>query len=483
MLRRQQDAHQALPEERGARVKPVHASGTQQASGAQQVSSTRQAQGTWQASGMRQAQSAQQASSMHQASNARQSQGTSRKSTGRKKLSKRQRATRVLGVLALLLGLCIFAYPSVSNYLFQQAQGSLIQLQATAVSATSQETLDAMYAAAVEYNERLFDTRTVITDPFDDDTALVTDEEYESLLNLEGNGIMATITIPAIDVQLVIYHGTSDDVLQQGVGHLQGSSLPVGGESTHVVLAGHTGLPNAQIFDDIDQLEVGDYFIITVLGRELAYSITSIEIVLPEETDSLVIQEGEDLVTLVTCTPYGINSHRLLVHAERCEIPDEWLNGDVTISDGLSSLVDRALLPSILIGLALALVIIIVCRLISRLRAHRAAQRAASAGAARFAGEAVLTGEAARSGGGAAVGAGGLAPPHAAGSTSSASSGGRARAVILPEVLPDEYGYGAAAPAAPSAPPSTSSSAPSPSTPPGGYDSGAQESGGGRFHG
>ena len=166
----------------------------------------------------------------------------------------------------------------------------------------------------------------VVSDPFDPNNSTPSDEEYAEVLNLAGDGVMGQLVIPSIGVNLPIYHGVSDDQLLCGVGHLPTTSLPIGGPSTHCVLAGHTGLPSAKILGDIDQLKEGDWFIIRVLGEDHAYRVTSTEVVLPTETQSLVTQDGRDLVTLVTCTPYGVNTHRLLVHAERCEVPQEWLD-------------------------------------------------------------------------------------------------------------------------------------------------------------
>lgn len=278
----------------------------------------------------------------------------------------------LVAVLALVLGVLCVAYPIVSNLIAQGRQREVIASYSEAVDNTDEEELADALAEAQSYNERLRSSRAVVTDPFDENADRVTDEDYENALNVNGDGVMGYITIPAISVYLPIYHGTSDDVLEQGVGHLQGTSLPIGGESTHAVLSGHTGLPSMKVFDDLDQLEVGDYFVITVLGEDLAYEVTSIETVLPDETDSLAIQEGEDLVTLVTCTPYGVNTHRLLVHAERCELPDEWLQkGDEAIPDGYSAPADRALLPSVLIGLALAAAVIGFHALIVRIRRGR----------------------------------------------------------------------------------------------------------------
>ena len=292
-------------------------------------------------------------------------------------------------MIALLVGVAVFCYPMVSNYLHEQNTSHVVAEQVDAVSGADPATLEAERQKAIAYNEKLLNSRTVVTDPFDPDAQRVTDEEYESVLNLAGDGVMGTITIPKIKVELPIYHGTSDEVLEKGVGHLQETSVPIGGESTHSVLSGHTGLPSAKIFDNLDQLEAGDYFVITVLGEDHAYRVTSTEVVLPDQTDSLVIQPGKDLCTLVTCTPYGINTHRLLVHAERCEVPDEWLDkGDADFPAGYSNPPDKALLPSVLIGLALALAVIGGYAAVSKVTKRRAARRAAEqrAMAARMAG-------------------------------------------------------------------------------------------------
>ena len=146
---------------------------------------------------------------------------------------------------------------------------------------------------------------------------------YESTLDVTGTGIMGYITIEKIGVELPIYHGTSDAVLQVAAGHLEGTSLPVGGASTHAVISAHRGLPSAKLFTNLDQLEVGDTFTITVLDRTLTYEVDNISIVLPTETDSLKVSEGKDYVTLMTCTPYGINTHRLLVRGRRITTPDK----------------------------------------------------------------------------------------------------------------------------------------------------------------
>lgn len=192
----------------------------------------------------------------------------------------------------------------------------------SAIANMTQEDYSAYFEAADAYNAAVaeLDFPLMYYDTLDEREDL---EKYEDILNVDGNGIFGYINIDKIGVQLPIYHGTEASVLNVAVGHLQGSSVPSGGESTHIVLSAHRGLPSAKLFTDLDELEVGDAFTITVLDRVLTYQVHDIEIVLPNEVDSLYVQEGEDLCTLVTCTPYGINTHRLLVHAHRVETVEE----------------------------------------------------------------------------------------------------------------------------------------------------------------
>ena len=284
---------------------------------------------------------------------------------------RRSRRGVFIALFALLLGFVFITYPFVSNFVNQAREHSVINATDDAVAKAREDTLAAEREKAITYNQQLLDGRAVVTDPFDPDAERPTDEDYDNVLNLSGDGVMATINIPKIHVELPIYHTTDTDVLEHGVGHLEGTSVPIGGESTHCVLSGHTGLPSMKIFDNLDQLEVGDYFVISVLGEDHAYRVTSVEVVLPDETDSLVIEQGRDLCTLVTCTPYGVNTHRLLVHAERCELPAEWLDkGDADFPSGYTEPPDKALLPSVLLGLLLAALVIGAYVLVSKLRSR-----------------------------------------------------------------------------------------------------------------
>ena len=196
-----------------------------------------------------------------------------------------------MAVLVFVLGAALIAYPYVSDYVHKQQQHEVISVQDEVVESADVDKLADEMARAQDYNKRLLSSKTVVTDPFDPDAQRVTSEEYESLLNLNGDGVMGTLVIPKIDLQMPIYHYTNDEELQEGVGHMEATSLPVGGPSTHAVLAGHNGLPMVKIFDRLDELEVGDYFVIEVLGEDHAYRVTGKETVLPEETPSIPAPE------------------------------------------------------------------------------------------------------------------------------------------------------------------------------------------------
>lgn len=225
--------------------------------------------------------------------------------------------TTLLLVVILLAGLSLLLYPSFSNYWNSLHQTQAITAYAENVAALDELQYDACWQAARMYNQTL---------PGRDTAFALTEEqqaEYDSLLDISGLGIMGYIEIPEINCSLPIYHGTAESVLQVAVGHLEWSSLPVGGEGTHCVLSGHRGLPSAKLFTHLDQLREGDTFLLRVLDEVLTYEVDQILIVEPQETAALTIQSGEDLCTLVTCTPYGINSHRLLVRGHRVENAEE----------------------------------------------------------------------------------------------------------------------------------------------------------------
>ena len=232
-------------------------------------------------------------------------------------MKKKGNFINVLLVLILHAGLSLLLYPSVSNYWNSLHQTRAIATYAEEVANLDNDAYDQLWQDAASYNQSLL-TRS--------NTYLLSDEqkaEYERLLDVSGLGVMGYIEIPEIDVSLPIYHGTEESVLQIAVGHLEWSSLPVGGESTHCVLSGHRGLPSAKLFTNLDKLREGDTFLLRVLDEVLTYEVDQILIVEPRETAALHIVEGEDYCTLVTCTPYGVNTHRLLVRGHRIENIEE----------------------------------------------------------------------------------------------------------------------------------------------------------------
>ena len=225
----------------------------------------------------------------------------------------KQTLSTLLLVLVFLVGLSLLLYPTVSDYWNSLHQSRAIASYAEQVATLDNAAYDALWAEARAYN----DTLRTKTDRF-----TLTDEElaeYNATLNVPGTNVIGYIEIPKIDCYLPIYHGTDEATLQVGVGHLEGSSLPVGGAGTHCVLSGHRGLPSAKLFTDLDQLAEGDTFVLYVLDETLTYQVDQIRIVEPQEVDELAIQDGQDYCTLVTCTPYGINTHRLLVRGHRVE--------------------------------------------------------------------------------------------------------------------------------------------------------------------
>jgi sortase A len=233
-----------------------------------------------------------------------------------KKTLKKQ-IPNVLFGLIFLVGLGIFLYPSVSNYINSKNQSRAIINYQDALSKISEEDYSKIWKEAYAYNEELSTKPLSFT--LDEDEL----KEYMSILDPMGSGVMGYIEIENIGVNLPIYHGTEEKVLQVGIGHLEGTSFPTGTTSTHAVLSGHRGLPSAKLFTDLDQMIVGDTFLLHILDQTFAYQVDQINIVLPEETQDLAIVDGKEYVTLVTCTPYGVNTHRLLVRAKRVDYSEE----------------------------------------------------------------------------------------------------------------------------------------------------------------
>ena len=218
----------------------------------------------------------------------------------------------ILLVLMLFIGVCVLLYPSLSQYWNSKTQTRAVENYQDILDSLKEEDYSALFGQAEDYNAALFQ----LEDPLYDFSQL---EGYDEILDVSGTGIMGYISIPKIGIELPVYHGTSPEVLNIACGHLQGTSFPVGGENTHPLLSAHRGLPHARLFTDLDKMEIGDVFTFTVLDRVVTYQVDQIKVIRPDEIDDVRIIEGEDHCTLLTCTPYGINSHRLLVRGTRIE--------------------------------------------------------------------------------------------------------------------------------------------------------------------
>lgn len=255
----------------------------------------------------------------------------------------------IILIAVFLTGLSLVLYPSFSDYWNSFHQSRAVASYAQDVADLDNETYQAIWKAAEQYNTRLFESGHGLT--------LTPEEqkEYEKQLAVSNTGIMAYIEIPKINCSLAIYHGTDDAVLQVGVGHLEGTSLPVGGKSTHCVLSGHRGLPSAKLFSNLDKLAEGDLFMIRTLDETLTYEVDQILIVLPEEVGALSIVEGKDYCTLVTCTPYGVNTHRLLVRGHRV---DNVNSDDIRVTADAMQIEAVVAAPAVAVPLLLLLLLI-----------------------------------------------------------------------------------------------------------------------------
>lgn len=241
----------------------------------------------------------------------------------------------VVLIMFFAAGLLIFNYPVISTLYNQLHQGTVMATYDKNLARLKEEELERYYEEAKDYNEKLAQTGEQLRDAFSQE-GKEDDEEYLRVLDMEESGVMGSVEIPDINLYLPVYHGTASDVLKTGIGHLEGSSIPVGGADTHSILTGHRGLPQAELFTNLDQIENGDIFYIHILQKTLAYKVYNIEVIEPENTEHLVIEKGRDLLTLLTCTPYGINSHRLLIHGERTEYTeDETVTGSVSRKENL----------------------------------------------------------------------------------------------------------------------------------------------------
>lgn len=269
---------------------------------------------------------------------------------------KKSRLPTVILILVFVAGLCLLLYPTVSNYWNSLHQSTAINHYLSDVDTLDEEEYEALLEEAREYNRSLLGRSNQFT--LSDQQA----SEYPKLPYVSKDGVMGVVEIPSIDVTLPIYHGTSASTLQRAVGHLEWTSLPVGGESTHCVLSGHRGLPSSKLFTDLDEVAVGDVFCVRVLNETFTYEVDQILIVEPADTTALQITEGKDYCTLVTCTPYGINTHRILVRGHRIENAEEarliQISADAVMIEPL------LVAPAVFVGLLL--IILIVVALTSR---------------------------------------------------------------------------------------------------------------------
>lgn len=280
------------------------------------------------------------------------------KESRKKKKKKRFSFSTLILVLILLAGLGVLLYPTVSDWWNSMHATQAIATYTDAVEKLSKKQKEEMLNAAREYNRSLANGANFG----------LTDEEYaeyESLLDITGTGIMGYIQIPSIGVNLPVYHGVEESVLQIAVGHVPGSSLPVGGKRTHAVLSGHRGLPSAKLFSELDKLKEGDIFTVTVLDRMISYQADQIRIVLPEETDELAIVDGKDYCTLVTCTPYGINTHRILLRGHRIKN----INGDIAITAEATRIPNYIVIPAV--GIPILFLMLVIMLIYYRRRGPR----------------------------------------------------------------------------------------------------------------
>ena len=262
----------------------------------------------------------------------------------------KNKISTILLVLAFLAGLSLLLYPTVSDWWNSMHASKAVADYNVEVSDLTEQEYEKILEAATEYNKALLNR---------DDSLSLTEElkeQYEELLNFNDDGMMGYVEIPNINVSLPIYHGTDDSVLQIAAGHLEWSSLPVGGESTHCVLSGHRGLPSAKLFTNLDKLKEGDTFVLRILNEVLTYEVDQILIVEPEDTEALQIEEGKDLCTLVTCTPYGINTHRLLVRGHRIENESE----TIRVTSDAIQIDTRIVAPIVALPILLILLIILL---------------------------------------------------------------------------------------------------------------------------
>lgn len=278
----------------------------------------------------------------------------------KKNKKKGSKFLNILIALIFIAGAGIFTYPTISNLWNEYRNAQLVSKYNESVGELTNEQYEKLWQEAQEYNDE--HSVNTIVDAFDEEDEYTLSHPYDEVLDPNGDGLMGSIEIPKLNLTLAIYHGLGTDVLEKGIGHVEGTSLPIGGESTHAVLAGHRGLPSAKLFTDLDQMELGDIFLIHVLDRTLAYKVDQIKTVLPEESDELAIIEGEDHVTLVTCTPYGVNTHRLLVRGIRTEYTEDQEVEETAIE----KIAKLDPVKVMMVGLVILIILIIIIYIIVR---------------------------------------------------------------------------------------------------------------------
>jgi sortase A len=281
----------------------------------------------------------------------------------------KRKIANVLFALLFLIGFGVLTYPTISNQWNTYRQSQLISGYKDVIDTMEPEDFEREWELAESFNETLTQNN-VYGDVFGEDDSDLKDSDYWKVLNVGGDGIMGYLSIPKINIELSIYHGTGDEELQTGVGHLNGTKLPIGGEGTHSVLAAHRGLPSARLFTDIDQLEKGDKFYIHVLDEVLAYEVDQILDMVDKDDQetlesALQIEEGEDYVTLFTCTPYGVNSHRLLVRGTRVAYNGEEEVSE-SVSDSMLKSIQNYYMLYLIMGLAITILVIVIMKFLFR---------------------------------------------------------------------------------------------------------------------
>ena len=277
---------------------------------------------------------------------------------------KRRQIMSIIGlVLVFLLALGLMLYPIISTRINAKYASEIQTTYEAVIEDTDNRELLAAKNAATRYNESITPGATD-TESYSQEALLAASQNYQELLNVAGDGIIGYVQIPKISVQLPIYHGTNNDSLDRGIGHLLGSSLPVGGDSTHSILTAHSGMASQKMFSDLPQLEVGDVFYLKVLGETLAYQVDQINTVLPHDTTYLGIEQGEDLCTLVTCTPFGVNTHRLLVRGERIPYEEAEVIVETTQEVVAESTWEQHYMKGIHIGICVVVVLVVVALIV-----------------------------------------------------------------------------------------------------------------------